>query len=452
LHFDRVSADRTRFVNYWYRNYQFAPEEIIPGYATHQTERARNLPRADGGHDIEMIYSRYRPRDWDYLGYRYSFISSIATGGWNNVVDMIPARDTEEARLFSAEDKEWIRNWLEWTEKNKEYLLHTRTILEQPALGHVDGTAAVVGDRGYVFLFNPNYKQLPAEFLLDDTIGLNKGEKFLLKEVFPANGRILGKPGAGAWSRGDIVHLELDGTSATVLELVPRVAVNPPILLNTAHLQSSSPPRAELKGTNLTVEHAAGEPGKAQSLGVLLPEAAKISRMTVNGSVVKFKQSANYVEAQVRFKGQRFSQAQEISMAPIQDGSLHGTFVVPRRVLDQLALRKQKWPVPWTQEDYESTWLVPERLLLFMQTADGNDSMSIEGNLDGKPLMLQPAYSSSRVDAASFVGFYADLSQIEPDVRHTIELRAKESMPGQFQGIFFDNVTPQLTELIEGVN
>ncbi|MGE5110904.1 MAG: hypothetical protein ACM3JB_08625, partial [Acidobacteriaceae bacterium] len=37
LHFDRVSADRMRFVNYWYRNYQFAPEEIIPGYMTHQT-------------------------------------------------------------------------------------------------------------------------------------------------------------------------------------------------------------------------------------------------------------------------------------------------------------------------------------------------------------------------------------------------------------------------------
>jgi len=137
---------------------------------------------------------------------------------------------------------------------------------------------------------------------------------------------------------------------------------------------------------------------------------------------------------------------------PSQNGSLHGTFVVPQRVLDQLAARKEKWPVPWTREDYQSTWLVPERLLLFVQTADGNDSMSVGGNLDGQPLNLQPAYSSGRVDAASFVGFYADLSQIQPDVRHTIELRVKESMPGQLQGIFFDNVTPQLTELIEQWN
>lgn len=152
LHFDRVSADRMRFVNYWYRNYQFAPEEIIPGYATHQTERSRNLPGTvvhggpDGnGQGVEMMYTRYRPRDWDYLGYRYSFISSIATAGWNNVVNMIPARDLEEDKHFSAEDKAWIRSWLDWTAKNKEFLRHTRTILGQPAVGHVDGTAAICG-------------------------------------------------------------------------------------------------------------------------------------------------------------------------------------------------------------------------------------------------------------------------------------------------------------------
>ena len=200
LHFDRVSGDRARFVNYWYRNYQFAPEEIIPGYATHQTERSRNLPAADDhGPKTEMMYTRYRPRDWDYLGYRYSFISSIATGGWNNVVDMIPARDPEEFDHFSAEDKAWIRGWLEWTARNKEYLRHTRTILEQPAIGHVDGTSAILGDRGFLFLFNPNYKQLPAQLSLDETIGLAKGDKFLLKEIYPQNGLLLGKPGSGAW-------------------------------------------------------------------------------------------------------------------------------------------------------------------------------------------------------------------------------------------------------------
>ncbi len=447
LHFDRVSADRTRFVNYWYRNYQFAPEEIIPGYATHQTERSRNLPDPNGhGLKSETIYTRYRPRDWDYLGYQYSFLSSIATGGWNNVVDMIPARDPEEAKYFSAEDKAWIRDWLAWTAKNKEYLLHTRTILDQPVLGHVDGTAAIRGDRGYLFLFNPNYKQLPADLTLDATIGLTEGNKFLLREIYPQKGRVLGKPGAGVWNRGDAVHLELDGTSATVFELIPEGKLEHPILTNAAALRSAISPGAELKGGALSVVHAAGEPGTVQKLGVVLPEDTKVSSMTLNGEAVRFRQSGSYVETQAKFQGLRFSQAQEIAVTPGTEGSLTGTFVVPQRVLDQLAAHKLKWPIPWTEEDYESTWLVPERLLLFVQFADGNDSIEVTGTLDGQPLKLQPAYSSTRIHAASFVGFYADLSKIAPDVRHTMELHMPQTAAGKLQGIFFDNVAPQLTE------
>jgi len=447
LHFDRVSADRARFVNYWYRNYQFAPEEIIPGYATHQTERSRNVAGAGGKRQsVEMMYTRYRPRDWDYLGYKYSFISSIATGGWNNVVDMIPARDTAEAKDFSEDDKAWIRGWLDWTAKNKEYLRHTRTILDQPAMGHVDGTASIVGDRGYLFLFNPNYKQLPAEFSLDQTIGVTRGAKFLLREVYPDNGRLIGKPAAGVWNRGDAVELSLDGTSATVLEVIPEAEVNRPVLLNASALHGATPPTVELNGSALLVAHVAGEPGKLQKVGVLLPANRKVSRMTVNGNAVKFTQSGSYVEVQVQFAGARFAQAQEIAVAPGSNGTLAGTFAVPQRVFDQLADRKLKWPIPWTQGDYETTWLAPERLLLFVQIADGNDSMKVEGTLDGQPLRLKPAYSSSRIDAPCFVGFYADVSAVTPDVRHTIELRIPRLGPGQLQGIFFDNVTPQLTE------
>ncbi len=44
----------------------------------------------------------FRARDWDYLGWRYSLLSSIATGGWNNVLNMIPARDPDGRRHFSA--------------------------------------------------------------------------------------------------------------------------------------------------------------------------------------------------------------------------------------------------------------------------------------------------------------------------------------------------------------
>jgi hypothetical protein len=242
------------------------------------------------------------------------------------------------------------------------------------------------------------------------------------------------------------VKLALDGTSATVFELIPASAISQPLVLNAAALEVSAPPRAQLNGSSLSIAHAAGEPGTAQNLDILLPTDRKLSSMTVNGNPVQFKQSGNYVDAQVNFQGTRFAQAQQIEVVPGADGSLSGTFAIPRRIFDQLAARKLKWPIPWVREDYETTWLAPERLLLFVQFADGSDSTRVEASLDGRPLAFKPAYSSSRVDAPCFVGFYADLSTLAPDVRHTIELRVSQEAAGQLQGVFFDNVTPQLTE------
>jgi hypothetical protein len=395
-----------------------------------------------------MMYTRYRPRDWDYLGFRYSFLSSIATAGWNNVVDMIPARDPEEVRYFSAADKKWIRTWLEWAVKNKEYLRHTRTILQQPALGNVDGTAAIEGDRGYLFLFNPNYRQLPADFVLDESIGLASGETYQLKEIYPFPGRAHGQARCGVWHRGDRVHLVLDGTSATVLELAPAASSGIPILFNAAALSADAPPVAALDGTSLTLKHVAGEPGTTQTIGILLPRAARISSLTVNGKTQPFTQTEKYVETEVQFEGDRFGQAQKVTVTRGTDGALTGIFEVPQRILNQLATRRQQWPIHWTQEDYESTWLVPERLLLFVQAVDAKDSASVMATLDDKPLAFQPAYSSSRVDSSSFVGFYTDLSRIAPDARHTIKVRIAGPDPAQVQGIFFDNVEPELTESV----
>ncbi len=449
LHFDRVSADRTRFVNYWYRNYQFAPEEVIPGYATHQTERSRDLPAVDGKRQpAEMMYTRYKARDWDYLAYKYSFLSSIATAGWNNVVDMIPARDPEEWRHFSAADKAWIRNWLQWTVQNKEYLRHTRTILEQPAVGHVDGTAAVVGDHGFLFLFNPNYKQHAADFVLDESIGLTSGKQYILKELYPFAGRVLGKAQAGLWNRGDRVRLVLDGTSATVFEVVAAGDHHNPVVFNAGAISAPAQPHAELRGTTLTVTHVAGEPGSAQAVGVLLPGTTHVAAVTVNGKSLQFTQTGRYVEAQVHFDGDCFGQAQQVALTSGADGDLAGTFAVPQRVFDQLSARKQAWPIPWTKEDYESTWLAPERLLLFVQSVDAKDTANVTATLDDKQLAFQPAYSAGRVEPATFVGFYADLSGITPAARHTIKMHISGTDRGQLQGVFFDNVEPQFTESI----
>jgi hypothetical protein len=81
LHFDRVSANRQRYTAYRYRIHDFAPNEIVPGFANHQTSRSDDTGRMPERQTetAAACCCRSRERDWDYLGWRYSLLSSIAT-------------------------------------------------------------------------------------------------------------------------------------------------------------------------------------------------------------------------------------------------------------------------------------------------------------------------------------------------------------------------------------
>ncbi len=387
LHFDRVSADRTRFVNYWYRNYQFAPHEVVPGYMTHQTPRNRNVATttASGPRTVsETVYTPFRRRDWDYLGYKYSVLSSIATAGWNNVVNMIPGRDPAEFEHFSAADKAWIRQWLKWTTDHKELLKRTKTILGQ----------------------HPNYKALPAEIKWDANIGLDPNARFVLREIYPERGKLIGNPGKGIWASGDVLSLKLDGTSATVLELAPVAEFEEhTIVFGVNSLDPGKPLHSILDADTLKIEHAGGEVGSKREVSVLLRRDQKLKTLEINGESVPFTQNGRYVSAPVVFQGAAFSHSQQVRLRATPEG-YSGTFTVPSRIHSQLARRRERWPIPWTKEDYSATWLVPERLLLFLQMTEPNDSMAVHAEIDGSPLTLTRAYSSVREDPECFVGWY----------------------------------------------
>jgi hypothetical protein len=450
LHFDRVSADRTRFVNYWYRNYEFAPHEIVPGYMTHQTPRNRNMAATESPEQkevAEIVYTPFRRRDWDYLGYRYSVLSSIATGSWNNVVNMIPARDLAEFEDFSAADKSWIRNWIRWTSDHKDVLLHTKTILGQPLIGHIDGTAAILQDRGYVFLFNPNYKTLPAEFRWDASLGLTQGAEFVLRELYPNEGRHIAKPNAGVWHYGDELSLSIEGTSARVLELVPASQLDKTnLVFGVSSIDSLEPFRATLENDVLRIDHAAGQKGADCEVSIRLKNGELLKEVQINGKSLPFFQRGRYISVPIKFAGTPFSHSQQVFLSAEADGSLSGTFTVPSRIRAQLAKRRELWPIPWTKEDYDTTWLVPERLLLFVQMAEPSDTMAVKAEMDGSPLALTGAYSSVRKHSASFVGWYADLSAVENDKAHSIRLTLPALERSRFQGLFFDNLENEYTE------
>lgn len=446
LHFDRVSANRERYTAYRYRNYEFAPIELVPGYATHQTSRSDDTGRMpETKSDRGVLLSSLRARDWDYLGWRYSLLSSIAVAGWNNVLNMIPARDEAEFHAFSEDDAAWFRGWLDWCRTHTEFLRDTRTILGEPGMGRVDGTSMISGNRGYFFLFNPNARTLTADFVLDDTVGLRAPGRFMLREMHPLEGRLIGKPGLGFWSRGDRVSLPMDGGSAVVLELLPAPGtIVEPMLFN-------APGSVTIAGDTLEITGVRGEAGTSTDLTVALPATRTIARARVNGrDVPTVGPSSGMVSFAVRFAGEPFSHYQRVGpdARDFAGGRFSARVTIPRRIFDQLAARQRAWPIPWTAEDYRATWLVPERLLLFVQIAEPDERWEASLLIDGRPAELRKAYSAIRREPSTFVGFYADVSLLSADQAHTVELRLPPLAPGQFQGLFFENVETEYTSAI----
>jgi hypothetical protein len=448
LHIDRVSADRERWTAYRYRNYEFAPSELVPGFITHQTSRADDtgeVPETTTARGVML--SPFRTRDWDDLGWRYSLLSSIASAGWNNVLDMIPARDSEEDRAFSDADRRWFRRWIDWTAAHAEYLRHTRTILGQPAIGRIDGTSALIGGRGYIFLFNPNGRCLDAAFTLDETIGFTGRGPVQLKELYPLEDRLVGKPGTGFWSAGDRVSRPMDGGSALVLEVQPAPA-RPP-----APLLFGSPGTVSVEGGVVSIDGARGEAGTTQALLVRPASDERVTQVRVNRRSVPFAQAASgLVTAQVSFDGVPFRHYQQIGAddPAYAGGRFTARVTVPQRVFDQLAARRKARPIPWTADDERATWLAPERLLLFVQIAEPDPTWEARLTIDGRPVELRKAYSAIRTAPRTFVGFYADVSRLEADREHTLELDLPRLRPGQLQGVFFDNIEPEYTDRIRG--
>lgn len=442
LHLDRVSADRERYTAWRYRNYEFAPSEIVPGFITHQTGRnddTGHMPAVTTAGD--EVLTPFRRRDWDYLGWKYSLLSSIAVAGWNNVIDMIPARDSEEFRNFSTDDRAFFRHWIDWADAHKQFLRRTKPILGPPAVGKVDGTAAFLEDGGYIFLFNPNGRRLQAAVVLDIALGLQEQAAYTVRELYPQE-RFIGKPEYGNWSYGDAIARELDGGSVVVLEVERAVRSEQVDLMNVAGT-------ARIDGKTVRLSGVRGEAGTTEVLQIGLPSSAKVTEVDLDGTVMPAKPNKHgVIELPVTFQGPRFRHYEQVDgyRGNSPAGNVTANFTVPQRVFDQLAARRKAWPIPWTGEDRRSTWLDPGRLLLFVQIAEPDDRWEASLKIDGQPVELKKAYASVRANRRTFTGFYADVSAIAPDKEHKLELVLPAGLkPGQYQGVFFENVETEYT-------
>jgi hypothetical protein len=357
---------------------------------------------------------------------------------------LLPARDETEFKHFLPADQQWLRSWLDWTDQNRTILKKLHPILGPPALGRIDGTAALDRNHGFIFLFNPNYRELNARFTLDG-IGLADDIEYMLRELYPQAGRLIGRPGGDLWRLGYQVSLPIKGPEALVLEVVPASAIKLPALMEATG-------KIAIDGERLVLTEVRGETGRATELAVWLAGRHNITKASVNGREVPFVRSSEmgWLRLPVTFADKRFDHCQQLGTydPDFADRVFRADLTVPQRVFDQLAARRKAWPVDYTQEELLATWRGTDRLLLFIQIADPSDMWRVGLKIDNQTIEVRKAYSDvfplSR--ERTFTGFYADLSKLQPDTPYQVEVELPPGLqPGQFQGLFLENVAAEFT-------
>ena len=265
------------------------------GFAFHQTDRDPTaLQKAACPQGRCSNHSRVR--DFDLLGYRYSLLSSIGTAGLNSVLNMLPARDTQELTLFPKEDIAFVNTWLSWTDENVELLKQTRPIpsLATPAAGVADGTIMLHADTGHtgaMFLYNPTMRELNVSLPLSGESSASLDFRcasggattgILVRQI--ASSERSAPASAQAYDLGlldcasGVLSLTLPATSAKVLTFEQWDGGSITVL-------GSSYSKALVDGNGaLSVDGAQGESGADLQLAVVLPPGTKhVAQLTANG-------------------------------------------------------------------------------------------------------------------------------------------------------------------------
>jgi hypothetical protein len=153
---------------------------------------------------------QYGKLDWQREKLDYILLSALSTSP--NQTYYLPTQAG-----IPAEDKREIKKWLDWGRANIDYLFVRKDLPDWPTPGKVDGSAHIAGDRGLMFLFNPNSSPASGEFALTEpSIGIVGNGPFQITQEYPASDRTMNATG------GQTVRWEVPPQTAVVLRIQKR--------------------------------------------------------------------------------------------------------------------------------------------------------------------------------------------------------------------------------------
>jgi len=120
--------------------------------------------------------------------------------------------------LALEENRNVLKKWRAWATRNHAYLKVKRDLFDCPGDSPVDGSAHIIRDRGFLFLFPVGSQSIRASIPINRWLGLDENSEALyqIKEIYPREGADL-----GIYRYGEKFLYDIPKGSPVVLALEP---------------------------------------------------------------------------------------------------------------------------------------------------------------------------------------------------------------------------------------
>jgi len=157
----------------------------------------------------------------DPKSFRFNVIAGLSIANYCMIGQAYPQFGAEENREF-------IKKWRAWATENLDYLTVKRDLFDSPGHSPLDGSAHIIKDRGFVFVFRGGFDAgrnqntaLRASIPINRWLKLEEDPDALyqIKEIYPREGIDL-----GVYRYGEEFQYDMPGEPAVILSLEPAPA------------------------------------------------------------------------------------------------------------------------------------------------------------------------------------------------------------------------------------
>lgn len=455
IHLTQQYADAIRFQCWWNQNLRFLPPwknysffscwttcRIARQFRSVTWDRQAGFSRCiPYWKSLEEIEVPSRREYLDEMSWRYGLLSAIAMGG-ALVNDILP--EPEEHPEFFA----FFKKWVNWARENNRYLQTIRSIFGAPEIGAVDGYAHVIGDRGFLFLFNPNARKKQVTISLDESIDLKTQGLSMVVELYPQEGRAILGPENGFFPYGSELKLTIPASQAVVLEIKPK---------DEEHKLFGVAGEVRVEENRVLVSSVQGEEGTEAKLWVKVENPQEISEFLVNEQPVPFQVEIGMLKTLLRFAGEpitreldnwetdKHGRVHVENLQAMSEVTFSKTFFVPdkiRKILAKGHSAKASMQCEGSTPG-PSPWGDMNRFIISIPLSGAYPSLTeaagkVEAKLNGQPVSVQ---------AFGEYCYYLDLTEIiRYGENNTLKLRFERLKPEQFLGPYIENLPVQMTD------